>query len=231
MFSDHTDFLRFFKSSIGVETYLEIGVQAGVTLFLEPIPKLVIGVDPAFHVVAPIKSTCRCGLFRQTSDSFFGDDCFATISSNPVDLTFVDGLHWSEFALRDVRNSERISHKKSVILVHDIFPQNAVMAGREEYQGPWMGDVFKIIPALRKFRPDLSVACVGDVPYSGMLVIWNLNPADITLFDRYDEVLSFMNVIEYERDFESLVKSTFIFCGSPEFIGMMSDILALQQHA
>jgi hypothetical protein len=231
MFSDHTDFLRFFKSSIGVETYFEIGVQAGVTLFLEPMPKLVIGVDPAFHVVTPIKSSCRCALFRQTSDSFFDDGCFPTVSPDPVDLTFVDGLHWSEFALRDVRNSERISHKKSIILVHDIAPQNAAIAGREECPVAWMGDVFKIIPALRKFRPDLSVVCVGDVPYAGMGVIWNLNPTDTTLFDRYDEVLSFMTTIEYERDFDPLVKSTFISYKSPAFSRMMSDILALQQHA
>jgi hypothetical protein len=187
MFSDHTDFLRFFKSSIDAQIYLEIGVHAGVTLFLEPMPKLVIGVDPAFHVVTPIKSSCHCALFRQTSDSFFDEGNFAAVSLDPVDLTFVDGLHWSEFALRDVRNSERISHKKSIILV-----QNATMAGREECSVAWMGDVFKIIRALQKFRPDLSIACVGDVPYAGMLVVWNLNPTNTTLFDRYDDVLSFM---------------------------------------
>jgi len=230
MFSDHTDFLRFLKSSIGAEIYLEIGVQAGTTLFLEPMPKLVIGVDPAFHVVTPIKSSCQCALFRQTSDVFFDGNYFATVSANPVDLTFVDGLHWSEFALRDVRNSERISHRKSIILVHDIAPQNATMAARKECPVAWMGDVYKIIPALQKFRPDLSLACIGDVPYAGMGVIWNLNPTDQTLFDRYDEVVAFMNTIEYERDFEALVKSTFISYKSPEFNRMLADISSLQRQ-
>ncbi|WGJ14341.1 class I SAM-dependent methyltransferase [Methylocapsa sp. D3K7] len=227
MFSNHHEFLRFAKQLIGAETYLEIGVQSGATLFLEPMPKLVVGVDPAFQIVTPIKSSCHCALFRQTSDSFFDDSCFATVGAEPVDLTFVDGLHWSEFALRDVRNSERISHKKSVILVHDIAPRSAVMAGREECPVAWMGDVFKIIPALRKFRPDLSVVCVGDVPYAGMGVIWNLDPNDTTLFDRYEEVVAFMDALDYDRDYEPLVKSTFISYKSPEFNRMIAEISTL----
>lgn len=61
-------------------------------------------------------------------------------------------------------------------------------------------------------------------------MIWNFNPTELTLFKRYDEVVAFMSALDYDRDFEPLVKSTFISYSSPEFDSVFADILALQKE-
>lgn len=224
MFPDHVAFLAHIKNVTRAEVYLEIGVQAGTTLFADPMPRLAIGVDPAFDIKAPIRSSCHCALFREASDTFFDEGHFASVSRAPADVTFVDGLHWAEFALRDVRNAERVSHPGSVILIHDIHPLDAAMAGREDNPGAWMGDVFKVLPALRRFRPDLKVAAFGDVPHSGIAVVWGLDPGNRVLFDRYDEVARYMDGLDYDRDFATLVRSAFVSVDSPAFAAMIDEI-------
>ncbi len=230
MFSDHIDFLKYIRKLANTQVYLEIGVQSGTTLFSETGDGLVIGVDPDFHIEIPLRETCHVALFRETSDVFFEKDHFGTVSGQPVDVTFVDGLHWAEFALRDMRNAERLSHRASVILVHDIYPRNAAQAGRTDNPHAWMGDVFKLLPALRRFRPDLQIAAYGDVPYSGMAVIWGLDPKNRVLFDRYDDITRYMDGLDYDRDFATLVEPTFESVGSATFTQMTRDIYRAQRR-
>lgn len=214
-FADHEAFLRFAKEETRAKTYLEIGVETGRTLFAAgPHQRLAVGVDPAFKIVTPSEQAVRVALFRKTSDAFFADGDYRKVTSAPVDLTFVDGLHWCEFALRDVLNAERLSRRRSVILMHDIVPGNEAEAARRRRTGNWMGDVFKTALALKKFRPDLEVTCIGDISPSGMAVITNLSPRarpiDMVGAEAY------MKSIDYARDFKRLMGPLLVKSSSAE---------------
>ena len=44
------------------------------------------------------------------------------------DIAFLDGMHRAEYLLRDFMNTERFSHERTLILLHDCLPVNARMA-------------------------------------------------------------------------------------------------------
>jgi predicted O-methyltransferase YrrM len=227
MFRFHHDFLQFLKHIVRPEVYLEIGVATGVTLFGEPRASTLIGVDPDPHLtIDPSSFSWNGSLFRETSDAFFERSAIKEVTDKPVDLTFVDGMHWAEFALRDIRNAESISDRHGVIAVHDIYPKSSKEASREfNREGDWMGDVFKATHALRKFRPDLKMVLISDIPPSGMAVIYKLDPFNRMLFDRYDEVVDYMMTLDYERDFSTKVLPTFASEKSDVAVTMLRDLL------
>ena len=174
----HAELLALLKHAIRPRVYLEIGVEVGATLLSEPQPATVIGIDP---VVRPhLKAMRRPGLsiFEMTSDDFFASvDVQRLTFGQPIDLAFVDGMHLFEFALRDVLNIERHSDRSTLICVHDVNAQTAERAARVQKPGAWMGDVYKIVPILRRHRPDLAMLLVEDIPPSGMLLITNCDPS------------------------------------------------------
>ena len=153
-------------------TYLEIGVHQGDSLALTLPSTMAVGVDPAADIQVPLPEGAR--VVAATSDEFFHawDSPFAGL---PVDLAFVDGLHLFEQTLRDVLNVERYATPGTVVLVHDCLPIDAVTSSRERTTVVWSGDVWKVVPCLRRYRPDLAIATV-DVPPTGMAVITNLDP-------------------------------------------------------
>ena len=214
--SNHRAFLRHMRNTCGARTYLEIGVETGHTLLMaDGTTELAVGVDPDFKLVTPAEQPVRIALFRKTSDDFFADGDWGKLTASPVDLTFVDGMHWCEYAFRDILNAERLSHRRSAILVHDIVPGSAEEAARERCTSFWMGDVFRVIPALRKFRPDLTVTCLADVMPSGMLLISGLDPEAAPVDLAAAE--AFMLDVDYDRDFDAAVRSTLVSVRSPEF--------------
>ncbi len=88
----------------------------------------------------------------ETSDRFFvqrADELLTT----PVDLAFIDGMHWFEFALRDFMNIEQRSHPATVVVFDDVFPAHPMQAQRERATRVWTGDIWKIAGCLRRFRP------------------------------------------------------------------------------
>ena len=127
--------LNFLIKNSKIDSYLEIGCDKNLTfdsIFL----KNKIGVDPV-----------RGGTHRMTSDNFFDEN------NTIFDLIFIDGLHHYEQVKRDVINSLNKSKSNSWIVLHDVFPRNAV----EEHtpcitSGPWTGDVWKIAFDLMKIN-------------------------------------------------------------------------------
>jgi hypothetical protein len=103
-------------------------------------------------------------------------------------MAFVDGLHIFEFALRDFIGAEAMCGPGAVICLHDVLPRTFREALRIRNTGPWVGDVWRVAPVLRRFRPDLRVRLIGVEP-TGLLVIDNLNPDDRTLSASYREVV------------------------------------------
>ncbi|MEM1036770.1 MAG: class I SAM-dependent methyltransferase [Pseudomonadota bacterium] len=173
-----------------------------------------IGVDPAYHITSSITAPAR--LFRITSDKFFEDEAQSSrLLRTGIDLSFIDGMHLSEYVLRDFINVEKWCNPEGVIVIDDVLPEQMEMAARDREYNAWCGDVYKLIPALRKYRPDLEVrvfeAFIG--PYrKGLAVIKNLDPKNTTLSEKYDEISAGMIGHAYNVDsikaLEDLVQVT-----------------------
>src|SRR3954469_588144 len=136
-------------------TYLEIGVFHGKSLARALPGTGIVGIDPAFEIRCRIDRNAQ--LFRCTSDDFFRNyDLTHILHGQPVDLAFIDGLHLFENAYRDFVNTERHSHSGTVVLIDDCLPPTRAAADRQRgNSGTWCGDVWKLILALRHYRPDL----------------------------------------------------------------------------
>ncbi|WP_211288050.1 class I SAM-dependent methyltransferase [Mumia flava] len=153
-------------------TYFEVGVNTGGSLRLSR--TRTIGVDPAFGVTHPVH--CDLDLVRATSDAFFErPDAFAHFEGVPIDLAFIDGMHLSEFALRDFVNTERHLARTAVVVLDDMLPRNPLEAARDRRTAAWAGDVFKVADVLARHRPDLLVVPVNTAP-TGTVVIVGVDP-------------------------------------------------------
>lgn len=164
--------------------YLEIGIRHGVSLALANRSRLVVGVDPAPDLRIALADHFR--IMSMTSDQFFDSDPLA-ILGEPADFAFIDGMHLFEFALRDFMNVERYATENSIIVFDDIFPNHPLQAERERQSGVWTGDVWKIMPCLRKYRPDLLLLPLDAHP-AGLLFVANLDPRNQVLRANYSSI-------------------------------------------
>jgi hypothetical protein len=199
------DFLRRLHHVTAARNYLEIGVRDGTSLALSRVPS--IGIDPAFRITRPIRADVH--LVRETSDAFFarrdplghlrsarnplknvrrGRPLFGRYLGRPtLDLAFIDGMHLFEYALRDFMNVEKYAGWASAIAFDDMLPRNADEAARDRHTGAWAGDVYKVIPVLHKYRPDLTVIQVDTKP-TGTVVVLGADPTNTVLGEHYDEI-------------------------------------------
>ena len=162
-------------------TYLEIGIRTGRSMVLSRCRS--IGVDPLFKIDNPIH--CDVQLIKATSDDFFaGDEPLAHFDGVPVDLAFIDGMHLSDFALRDFIHIEPFMADTGVVVLDDVLPRNGLEAARDRKTEPWTGDVYKVVEILRRRRPDLVVLIVNTAP-TGTAVILGVDQASAVLKDAY----------------------------------------------
>jgi hypothetical protein len=162
-------------------TYLEIGIRVGRSLVLSRARS--IGVDPSFRIDRPIH--CDVQLIKATSDDFFtGQDPLAHFEGVPIDLAFIDGMHLSDFALRDFINIEPFMADTGLVVLDDVLPRNGLEAARDRKTEPWTGDVYKVVEILRRRRPDLVVLMSNTAP-TGTAVILGVDRASTILKDAY----------------------------------------------
>jgi hypothetical protein len=177
--------------------YLEIGSRWGDSLKLSRSPT--IAIDPAFQLPEMFAAERpHLRLFEMTSDRFFSDHSPTAILGEDVSFAFLDGMHRFEFLLRDFMNTERFCARSSVIALHDCVPVSSAMVAREQdapradefdvLPGAWAGDVWKLLPILRQYRPDLHVT-VFDCPPTGLAFVSNLDPTSQVLQDHYDQIV------------------------------------------
>jgi hypothetical protein len=133
--------------------------------------------------------------FQMTSDEFFERYSPKTLLGREVELAFIDGMHLIEFLLRDFANTEAHCRYDSKIVLHDCVPTDTSIAERVDdssrrtvHPDWWAGDVWKILPILRIYRPDLKVDVI-DAPPTGLVVVSNLNPASTTIIDNLSVIL------------------------------------------
>lgn len=186
----YTTWLERFHEEVKPGVYLEIGVDTGTTLKLAKPGTLAIGVDPAPKVYGPFPTDTI--IYGVDSNKYF-------VMSPPAthDLAFIDGLHLYEQVLRDFINCEWYGHEGSIIVVHDIWPSCQEVAYRDQMPGAWTGDVWKLIPILMKYRPDLKIEII-DTPPSGLALITNLDPNNLDLHHAYDDIIAEWFPKEYD---------------------------------
>jgi predicted O-methyltransferase YrrM len=178
------EFLRRVHRRTQPKTYLEIGVSTGASLRLSR--ARTIGIDPAFKITHPLR--CNLALFKATSDDYFArEDALAHFRGEPVDLAFIDGMHLSEFALRDFINVEPATDWTSVVLFDDMLPRDVAEAARERQTRDWTGDVYKVMITLREHRPDLVLLPIDTEP-TGVLLVLGADAANSTLSENYDKI-------------------------------------------
>jgi 2-polyprenyl-3-methyl-5-hydroxy-6-metoxy-1,4-benzoquinol methylase len=191
---DYRELLARIQVTIRPRTYVEIGVHTGGTFRLMCPGTRGVGIDPRPQIRHAINRGAR--IFAETSDEFFARHDLTAELGGPVDLAFIDGLHVFEYALRDLANLERHAGPDATILVHDCYPIDAASAERERRTARWSGDVWRLIVALRRFRPDLSVTTVAAAP-TGLGIIRGLDPSNTVLLDRYDEIVAELLALPY----------------------------------
>ncbi|WP_157571087.1 class I SAM-dependent methyltransferase [Nocardioides insulae] len=165
-------------------TYFEVGVSTGRSMTISRTRSL--GVDPFFTVQQPLQ--CDVQLVREESDSFFARaDAFDHLGGTPVDLAFLDGMHLSEFLLRDFMNAEKHMATTGVVLLDDMLPRNNLEAYRIRRTSAWTGDVYKVHEVLTRYRPDLTLIPVNTSP-TGTYLIVGLDPTNTVLDDNLAEI-------------------------------------------
>ncbi len=188
MSKNRHQFLAALHELVRPRTYLEIGVNDGRSLTLSRVPT--VGVDPAFKVTSEIRTNIH--LARSTSDEFFARrDPLAHLPMPVLDLAFIDGMHLSDFTLRDFMNVERFCKPGSVIILDDMLSRNIDEAARLRHTGPWTGDVYKVLTALRELRPDLITLEVNTVG-SGVGMVLLPDPTSTVLLEHYDRLVGEM---------------------------------------
>src|SRR5262249_10166906 len=147
----YRDVLRRLHELVRPRTYLEIGVETGATLALAQTAERAIGIDPDASKLRRELLPQTARVFHETSDAFFERTTRAQqLGAQRVDLAFIDGMHWFEYALRDFINAEAWSHAGGTIVLHDCLPLLPLTAGRERRSKFWVGDVWKVVSILRE---------------------------------------------------------------------------------
>ena len=181
---DYLDFLARTHERLAPPNYLEIGIRFGNSLELARSPS--IGIDPAYELRTKVRDDAV--LFRETSDDYFArDDAMEPFGGTPATLSFIDGMHLAEYALRDFVNVERHSHWSSVVVFDDILPREVEEANRERTTKAWAGDVYKIVGILDRHRPDLIQLRIDAQP-TGLMLVLGLDPDNSTLAERHERI-------------------------------------------
>jgi tetratricopeptide (TPR) repeat protein len=191
----YIDLLSKIHGHLRPRTYVEVGVETGQTLCLVLPETRAIGIDP--KPILSFSLTPRTTVETMTSDEYFaGHDVQAALGGLPIDLAFIDGMHHFEFALRDFINIEKNCTPGSTILIHDCYPFDRFTAERERHVDFWSGDIWRLVLALRKYRPDLRLHTVAAAP-TGLGVARGLDPRSRVLEERFDEIVREFLALDY----------------------------------
>ena len=179
----YLDVLQQLHEILHPDLYVEIGVRYGDSLALAK--GRTVAVDPWPTLKRPYADNVT--VHARTSDWFFELDA-DTVLDQGSDLALIDGMHLFEHVLRDFMNVEKYSHPGTVAVIDDIFPCHRTQASRTRRTRVWTGDVWKIIPCLQEYRPDLLVWPIDTSP-TGLSIILGLDASNRVLRNQYNSIL------------------------------------------
>ncbi|MEC9466430.1 MAG: tetratricopeptide repeat protein [Myxococcota bacterium] len=198
-------------SLVNPKTYLEIGVATGDSLQLASPKTRVIGVDPNPKFTFELEA--NTSVYCETSDVFFDEyDVLSLFGQKTIDFCFIDGLHTFDQALKDFINAEKYASEDAVFVFHDCYPFERTSASRERQTTFWAGDVWKVIPILEKYRPDLALHTIQAAP-TGLGVVTGMNPQSSVLEEQFEAIveefmpMDFSYVEEHTAERLHLVKN------------------------
>jgi hypothetical protein len=183
------------------DNYLEIGVESGQTyLNTHFINKE--GVDPDPKCSHP-------NLILKKSDDYF-NDLFKSELVEKKDVIFIDGMHQSEYLLKDINNSIKILNSNGKIFIDDILPltydeqckipkKHFYENGILKYGECWTGDVWKVIYyLLLKFPNKIKFSYFYHVNFRGVGCFQfkefiQIPSLDIDIINNYDYYKDFSN--------------------------------------
>ena len=195
---DYRRVLERMHACLQPASYVEIGVETGASLVLANPPTVAVGIDPRPRLLAPPRTVCK--IFPLASDDYFARrDLRRDLEADRVGLAFIDGLHTFDQALRDLVNIERCADAGTVVLIHDCLAVDALTAERERKTAFWSGDVWKLMPILREFRPDLQVFTIATGP-TGLGVVTGLDPQSTVLADHFDRIAATWAAMPFDPD-------------------------------
>lgn len=173
--------------ALAAETVIEVGVSQGASLALVRPPTVAIGIDPSPTVIFPLKA--RTHIFAETSDEFFDRGRADTVlAGRPLSVGFIDGLHLYEQALRDFIGLEALCGPHSVLMIQDTVPLDEPTQTRTRDTVFHTGDVWKVVLALKHYRPDLDIFTIATAP-TGLTVATGSDRASRVLRDSFDEAV------------------------------------------
>ena len=182
------EWLKWFHHFVKPNLYLEIGIETGKALAFANPPTLAIGIDPNYKISHHFKAATK--LYKLPSNSFFSDvDLNEAFDHQKIDMAFIDGLHTFDQALMDFINVEKNAHRDTIVLFHDVIPVIPETANRERSTYFWVGDTWKVLIILKKYRPDLKLIAIPTL-HSGLGVASRLDPSSNILFDNFDKIVA-----------------------------------------
>jgi len=186
------------------DRYLEVGVEYG-ECFNETHFVNKVGVDPDPKFCSKVGQI----IFLQTSDDFFKQYDV----KQQFDVIFIDGMHQTEYVLRDINNCIQILSTNGTIFMDDILPLNYneqlkipikhyYENGILKYGENWTGDVWKVVyHLLKKYKNKIL-----DFEY-----FYNINFRGIgalkfkEVFKIRDEEIDDINSYNYFQDFSDYI--------------------------
>jgi hypothetical protein len=189
-------FMAILGKTLQPRGFFEIGTSRGDSL--RSIKCNAVCVDPNFAIEQNVlENRETLFFFQMTSDDFFARYNLNSLLPQGVDIAFLDGMHLYEFLLRDFINTERHCHSKSLLLLHDCLPINERMAERSfrtdstedrATKGFWTGDVWRLLPILKKYRPDLRIHLIDCYP-TGLIACSRVDPNSRVLAENFDAIV------------------------------------------
>ena len=190
--------------TIASDIYLEIGVEYGST-FLNTHFTYKIGVDPDPKVTTTNEEFHKC-----TSDEYFAK---ISLMNNVAmyDAIFIDGMHQTEYFLKDVNNAIKYISETGKIFIDDILPFNYneqlkipinhyYEHGVLKYGENWTGDIWKVVyHILLLFSDNIQTfKYYYNINYRGIAVIqlkhkFQINETDINIINNYTYFTDFSN--------------------------------------
>lgn len=218
----YLDFFRQLHDALLFDWYLEIGCRKGDSF--APVRSKTIAVDPFFRAeINIIGKKPALHVFQSTSDDFFASR-FLSRNDIRLGLSFLDGMHLYEYLLRDFMNAEADSDPNGVIMMHDCVPYGPGMMSRDLDnlpKGAWTGDVWKLIPILQTWRPDLKLTILDCRP-TAVVCVSNLAPGNRVLQDNHDRIRAEFDALDLQaygvgRFFQSFQMTSAAECAAGGF--------------